>query len=77
MGIGGAAVYGLALMVLRALERLGAHLDCLLGWAWRWFIEGAALYGADLNASTAAPRHSWNEIEDRTTRRAIDGRPSR
>ena len=77
MGFGGAAVYGLALMVLRGLERLGAHIARLLGWAWRWFIEGAALYGADLYASPAAPRHPWNEIEERTARPAIDGRPSR
>jgi hypothetical protein len=52
-------------MVLRALERLGAHIDRLLSWAWLWFIDGAALYGADLRASSAAPRHSWTDIEER------------
>jgi hypothetical protein len=65
MGIGGAAVYGLALIVLRALERLGAQISRLLGWVWHWFVDGAALYGADLYASPDAPRHPWNEIEER------------
>ena len=65
MGFGGAAVYGLAMMVLRALERLGTHIARLLGWAWRWFIDGAALYGADLYPSPAAPLRPWTEIEER------------
>jgi hypothetical protein len=65
MGIGGAAVYSLALMVLRALERLGAHISRLLGWVWQCLVDGAALHGADLYASPAAPRRPWNETEER------------
>ena len=37
MGIGGAAVYGLGLMVLRGLERLGAAIARLLVWGWHGF----------------------------------------
>jgi len=65
MGIGGAAVYGLALMAFRGLEWLGSHIARLLGGAWRWFVEGAALYGADLYASPAAAPRPWNETEER------------
>ena len=65
MGIGGVAVYGLAVIVLRALDRLGAQISRLLGWVWHWFVDGAALYHADLYASPDAPRHPWNEIEER------------
>jgi hypothetical protein len=49
MGIGGAAVYGLALILLRGLERLA----------------GTALHSADLYASAAVARRPWNEIEER------------
>ena len=65
MGIGGAAVYGLALIILRALERLGATIARLPGWVWHRLVDGAALYGAGLYASPAAPRHPWTEIEER------------
>ena len=65
MGIGGAAVYGLALMVLRGLERLGAQIARLLGWAWHGFVDAAAIHGAHLYASPAASRRPWNEIEER------------
>ena len=65
MGIGGAAVYGLALMAFRGLERLGALIARLLGGAWHWFVEGAALHGAHLYAPPAAAPRPWNEIEER------------
>ena len=65
MGIGGAAVYGLALVVLRALERIGAQIARLLGWAWRLFVDSAAIHGAQLYASPAASRRPWNEVEER------------
>jgi len=44
---------------------LAPQISRLLGWVWHWFVDGAALYHADLYASPDAPRHPWNEIEER------------
>ena len=46
MGIGGAVLYSLAFMAVRALRRGGALTVRSLSWLGREFLDGAALYGA-------------------------------
>ena len=50
MGIGGAALYSLVLMVDRKLSQLGSCADRALRWIGREIIDGAAQYGASFYA---------------------------
>jgi hypothetical protein len=50
MGIGGAALYSLVLMVDRKLSQLGSCAGRALPWIGRAIIDGAAQHGASLYA---------------------------
>jgi hypothetical protein len=48
MGIGGAVLYSLAFMAVRALPRGGALAARSLRWLGRAFLDGAALHAASV-----------------------------
>jgi hypothetical protein len=50
MGIGGAALYRVALIAGRQLARLPSRGKRAPPWAWQLFLDGAAHYGARLHA---------------------------
>ena len=69
MGIGGAAVYSLGLMIVRALPKLGARVARVLRWIGREALTGAAQYGANLHG---LPPHAF---DPRPFRRTSDDEP--
>ena len=54
MGIGGATVYSLTLLLVRALASLASRASRILRWVVRRIVDSAAKYGGSLSGTSHA-----------------------
>jgi len=73
MGIGGAALYSLAFMAIRALLRGGAFAVRSLRWLGREFLDGAAVHGASVAGIPLFPDPRLGRSQEWGTQRSQHG----
>ena len=73
MGIGGAVLYSLVFMAVRALRHGGALAVRSLSWLGREFLDGAALHGAAVAGVQLFPDPRLGRSQEWVTQRSQHG----